>query len=242
MSAIWPPSVGSITNRDTVAGLPPKPTAFSLSRIGLPLKPTNPTPLKRSMAALDDEDTSDRKLQKLDLPDFDPEVQSGDAAQVGSIGADLAVADGDEDDDTVVKKEEEKEEKMDIDKKAEEDEEEDPLDAFMRDNVQQVVEVNKADAKRMGLRVAEDGSDDENQGQVVEKDKLAEAEALLQCVSFFSKPKSICLQLIEDKLRLNHARKIFLPLTIPRSTMNLSARLFTYRLLKYWRWMRKRLS
>lgn len=239
MSAIWPPSVGSITNRDTVAGLPPKPTAFSLSRIGLPLKPTNPTPLKRSMAALDDEDTSDRKLQKLDLPDFDPEVQSGDAAQVGSIGADLAVADGDEDDDTVVKKEEEK---MDIDKKVEEVDEEDPLDAFMRDNVQQVVEVNKADAKRMGLRVAEDGSDDENQGQVVEKDKLAEAEALLQCVSFFSKPKSICLQLIEDKLRLNHARKIFLLLTIPRSTMNLSARLSTYRLLKYWRWMRKRLS
>lgn len=114
------------------------------------------------MTALDDEDTSDRKLQKLDLPDFDPEVQSGDAAQVGSIGADLAVADGDEDDDTVVKQEEEK---MDIDEKVEEDEEEDPLDAFMRDNVQQVVEVNKADAKRMGLRVAEDGSDDEDQGK-----------------------------------------------------------------------------
>lgn len=183
----WPLSVECITHRGTVAGLPPKPTAFTLSRIGLPLKPTNPTPLKRSMTTLDDEDTSDRKLQKLDLPDFDPEVQSGDAAQVGSIGADLAVADGDEEDDTVVKKEEEK---MDVDKKEEEDEEEDPLDAFMRDNVQQVVEVNKADAKRMGLRIAEDGSDDEDRGQVVEKDKLAEAEALLQCVSYFSKEKA----------------------------------------------------
>lgn len=181
------------------------------------------------MTALDDEDTSDRKLQKLDLPDFDPEVQSGDAAQVGSIGADLAVADGDEDDDTVVKQEEEK---MDIDEKVEEHEEEDPLDAFMRDNVQQVVEVNKADAKRMGLRVAEDGSDDEDQGKIVEKDKLAEAEALLQCVLSFSKSKSVCLQLIEGKLRLNHARRIFLLLTIPRSTMNLSARLSTYRLSK----------
>ncbi|OXG32321.1 pre-mRNA-processing ATP-dependent RNA helicase PRP5 [Cryptococcus neoformans Ze90-1] len=187
-SAAATPEPKSPAPPPVTSGLPPKPTAFTLSRIGLPLKPTNPTPLKRSMTALDDEDTSDRKLQKLDLPDFDPEVQSGDAAQVGSIGADLAVADGDEDDDTVVKQEEEK---MDIDEKVEEDEEEDPLDAFMRDNVQQVVEVNKADAKRMGLRVAEDGSDDEDQGKIVEKDKLAEAEALLQQAAAKSRKKDL---------------------------------------------------
>ncbi|WVQ78009.1 pre-mRNA-processing ATP-dependent RNA helicase PRP5 [Cryptococcus sp. DSM 104549] len=158
---------------------PLKPTAFSLSNIGLPAKPT---PLKRSMTALDDEDDSDRKLQKLDLPDFDPKVQSGAAAELDGVGDDLAVAEGDE----------EQDEKMDVDKKEdEEEEEEDPLDAFMRENVKQVVEVNTSDAKRMGLRQSGDDSDEEEEVQVSAEDKLAEAEALLQQAAAKSRKKDL---------------------------------------------------
>ncbi|KAK8869889.1 pre-mRNA-processing ATP-dependent RNA helicase PRP5 [Kwoniella newhampshirensis] len=182
----------------TTGGLPSKPsapTAFSLSRIGLPLK-AGPTPLKRSIA-FDEEETSDRKLQKLDLPDVNPEVQSGDAAQVEAVGDDLAVAELEEHETEDVKPDingimNGDSEKMDVDKKVEEEEEEeDPLDAFMRENVQQVVEVNTADAKRLGLRTAGDDSDGEEEVKVVAEDKLAEAEALLQQAAAKSRKKDL---------------------------------------------------
>ncbi|WVW83208.1 pre-mRNA-processing ATP-dependent RNA helicase PRP5 [Kwoniella bestiolae CBS 10118] len=183
-------------------GLPNKPTAFSLSRIGLPLKAgTAPTPLKRSLAAsLDDDDESsgDRKLQKLgDLPEINPDVQSGGAAEVEEIGDDLAVEDikptingnGNEmdvDEKPQVKEEEESKIKVD-----EEEEEEDPLDAFMRTNVEQVVQVNQADARRMGLRQSGDDSDNEEEEKVKVEDKLAEAEALLQQAAAKSRKKDL---------------------------------------------------
>ncbi|WVQ71573.1 pre-mRNA-processing ATP-dependent RNA helicase PRP5 [Cryptococcus sp. DSM 104548] len=167
------------------SGLPSKPVGFSMSRIGLPLKSS--TPLKRSLTTLDDEDESDRKLQKLDLPDFDRQVQSGEAAKMGAIGDDMAVADGDDNEDDQIVKEET--DKMEVDQ---EEEEEDPLDAFMKQNTKDVSSVNEKDAKRMGLRVAEDGSDDEEEGtKVVEKDKLAEAEALLAQAAAKSRKKDL---------------------------------------------------
>ncbi|WVN85262.1 pre-mRNA-processing ATP-dependent RNA helicase PRP5 [Cryptococcus depauperatus CBS 7841] len=174
------------------AGLPPKPTALTLSRIGLPIKSTGSIPLKREVAALNDEDVTNRKLQKLDLPDFDPQVQSGEAAQVGAIGNDMAVAEGDDNEDDIVQIESNNTDdtKMDVDKKPEE-EEEDPLDAFMRENAEQVSEVNLADAKRMGLRVADEDSDEEHLVKSVEKDKLAEAEALLQQAAAKSRKKDL---------------------------------------------------
>ncbi|WRT67042.1 pre-mRNA-processing ATP-dependent RNA helicase PRP5 [Kwoniella shivajii] len=189
------------------SGLPNKPTAFSLSRIGLPLK-AGPTPLKRSLAAtLDDEETSDRKLPNLgDLPEFNPEVQSGEAAQIDAIGDDMAIAEGDENEHDDIKPDVTGNEngdghenvvesdQMEIDKKPEEvkeeEEEEDPLDAFMRNNVDQVVQVDTADVKRMGLRQTGDESDDEEEKVKVE-DKLAEAEALLQQAAAKSRKKDL---------------------------------------------------
>ncbi|WWD15835.1 pre-mRNA-processing ATP-dependent RNA helicase PRP5 [Kwoniella shandongensis] len=185
----------------TTGGLPPKPsapTAFSLSRIGLPLK-AGPTPLKRSIA-FDEEETSDRKLQKLDLPEVNPEVQSGDAAQVEAVGDDLAVAELEEHEAEDVKPDiNGTSDKMEVDKKEDvkvvakekEEEEEDPLDAFMRENVQQVVDVNAADAKRLGLRTAGDESDNEEEVKVATEDKLAEAEALLQQAAAKSRKKDL---------------------------------------------------
>nr|XP_018263937.1 pre-mRNA-processing ATP-dependent RNA helicase PRP5 [Kwoniella dejecticola CBS 10117]OBR86095.1 pre-mRNA-processing ATP-dependent RNA helicase PRP5 [Kwoniella dejecticola CBS 10117] len=179
-----PPTVPapSIGNLPKPTGLPGKPTAFSLSRIGLPLKAgSKPTPLKRSLAAtLDDEESSDRKLQKLgDLPEINPEVQSGEAADIGAIGDDMAVEDvkpetnGNGDADDV------------------EEEEEDPLDAFMKANVQEVSKVDSADAKRMGLRASGDDSDNEEEEKVKVEDKLAEAEALLQQAASKSRKKDL---------------------------------------------------
>ncbi|OCF35417.1 pre-mRNA-processing ATP-dependent RNA helicase PRP5 [Kwoniella heveanensis BCC8398] len=183
------------------AGLPNKPTAFSLSRIGLPLK-TGPTPLKRSITALDDEETEDRKLTKLtDLPEVNPEVQSGDAAQIGAIGDDMAVAEGDENEEDDIKPNVNgngDSDHMEVDKKpdaaAEEDEEEeDPLDAFMRQNGQEVASVDQADAKRTGLRASGDESDgeDEEQNKAAEEDKLAQAEALLQQAAAKTRKKDL---------------------------------------------------
>ncbi|WWC90123.1 pre-mRNA-processing ATP-dependent RNA helicase PRP5 [Kwoniella dendrophila CBS 6074] len=197
-------------------GLNGKPTAFSLSRIGLPLK-SGPTPLKRSLAAsLDDEESSDRKLQKLgDLPEINPEVQSGDAAQIDAIGDDMAVAEGDENEHDDIKPDingnghsngnvNGDSEKMDVDEKPDsveqetkqeamdEDEEEDPLDAFMRTNVDEVVKVDTADAKRIGLRQSGDDSDNEEDKEKGKtEDKLAEAEALLQQAASKSRKKDL---------------------------------------------------
>ncbi|OCF55316.1 pre-mRNA-processing ATP-dependent RNA helicase PRP5 [Kwoniella mangroviensis CBS 10435] len=206
-SAVPPTKPSSPALAKPLTGLPDKPTAFSLSRIGLPLK-AGPAPsiLKRSLAAsLDDDDdnSGDRKLQKLgDLPEINPDVQSGDAAQVDSIGDDLAVenikaepnGDGVEEDamdvdekPTLKENGNEKEEKIQVD----EEEEEDPLDAFMRTNVEQVVQVNQADAKRMGLRQSGDDSENEEEDKVKVEDKLAEAEALLQQAAAKSRKKDL---------------------------------------------------
>jgi hypothetical protein len=53
-----------------------------------------PTPLKRSLGLDDDDDEGDRKLLKLDLPSFDPEVQSGTAANVEAVTEDMAAVEG----------------------------------------------------------------------------------------------------------------------------------------------------
>ncbi|WVF72281.1 pre-mRNA-processing ATP-dependent RNA helicase PRP5 [Kwoniella sp. CBS 6097] len=182
------------------SGLPNKPTAFSLSRIGLPIK-AGPTPLKRSIAALDDEETEDRKLTKLtDLPEVNPEVQSGEAAQMGAIGDDMAVAEVEEDDiKPDVNGNGDADDHMDVDKKpsaveeAEEEEEEDPLDAFMRQNGQEVANVNQEDAKRMGLRASGDDSEGEaeEEEKAAEEDKLAQAEALLQQAAAKTRKKDL---------------------------------------------------
>ncbi|WVR05097.1 pre-mRNA-processing ATP-dependent RNA helicase PRP5 [Kwoniella sp. DSM 27419] len=186
------PAVSSPLPAKPAAGLPPKPTAFSLSRIGLPLK-TGPTPLKRAITALDDEETEDRTLKKLEgLPEVNPEVQSGEAAQLDAIGDDMAIADVEEKD---VKPElDGGVEPMEVDKKPEaeeEEEEEDPLDAFMRENVEAVVKVNQADAKKTGLRTGGDDSDGDDQPEVNTEDKLAEAEALLQQAAAKTRKKDL---------------------------------------------------
>ncbi|WWC69547.1 pre-mRNA-processing ATP-dependent RNA helicase PRP5 [Kwoniella pini CBS 10737] len=202
-----PPSVPSPAQGGLpkLSGLPLKPTAFSLSRIGLPLKAGNkPTPLKRSLAAtLDDEESSDRKLQKLgDLPEINPEVQSGEAADIGAIGDDMAVEDVKPE---VNGNEDGEENQMDIDEKPkpddlkaedaikvdEEEEEEDPLDAFMKANVDEVVKVDSADAKRLGLRHSGDDDENEEEEKVKVEDKLAEAEALLQQAAAKSRKKDL---------------------------------------------------
>jgi ATP-dependent RNA helicase DDX46/PRP5 len=129
----------------------------------------------------DDDDEGDRKLQKLDLPDINPEVQSGPSAEEGAIGGDLA-AEVVEDNDVKPEVSEAKEEKMDVDPKAEEEDEEDELDAFMRQNNQEVRKVNVKDAVRGGLINYEGESDDEVEIKDAAGDELAKAEALLQSV------------------------------------------------------------
>lgn len=175
----------------------------AVSRFGLPVKGGSALP-KRSFAALDDDDDeSDRKLQKLDLPEIkdvkmETEPQTGDAVASGVIGADLAV---EEDVKPPVEKED-TENRMDVDPKPApkaplQEDEEDELDAFMRQNNHEVREVNTKDAKRMGLMNLEDESEDES--EVVDKagDELAKAEALLQCVALlmpFRKKANLCRQ------------------------------------------------
>jgi ATP-dependent RNA helicase DDX46/PRP5 len=174
-----------------IASLPAKPATASitlpaLSRIGLPLKPGTAsssasgsgTHLKRTITALDDEEQEDRKLQKLDLPDVNPDVQSGDAANVDKIGDDLAVADVEEDEEDV--KPEIIEEKMEVDKVEVEDDEVDPLDAFMMDNDKHVVAVNTEDARKAGLFGGGDDSDDEPDVENKQEVDLTTKEALLQ--------------------------------------------------------------
>ena len=166
-----------------VGALPSKPPSGlsfgSVKTIGLPTRNTN---TKRAFGALDDDDDEgDRKLQKLDLPDINPEVQSGPSAEEGAIGGDLA-AEVVEDNDVKPEVSEAKEEKMDVDPKAEEEDEEDELDAFMRQNNQEVRKVNVKDAVRGGLINYEGESDDEVEIKDAAGDELAKAEALLQSV------------------------------------------------------------
>jgi len=160
------------------AGLPARPKAFAfnaaMSRIGLPMKPT---PLKRSVV-LEDEDAPDRKLQKLDLPEVNPEVQSGEAAKVDAVSEELDVVDGNdegnEDDAVPTTNGHVKVEKMEV-----EEEEEDPLEAFMRDNVQEVKQVNRADASRLGLAAADQEDEQEQEVKNKLEEELAGKEALL---------------------------------------------------------------
>ena len=84
--------------------------------------------------ALDDEAEPERKLQKLDnLPEVNPEVQSGADAKVAAVDADLAVVDGDEDMDENTMPEvltaAKAESKMDVDAKPEEEEEDELEDS-----------------------------------------------------------------------------------------------------------------
>ena len=127
---------------------------------------------KRAFAALDDEEESDRKLQKLDLPPVLPEIQTGDAED--QIGDDLAVEED--------IKPEIKDEKMDVDEPKVEEEEEDELEAFMKQNNQEVKRVNTTDAKKLGLLNLEDDSDDEAEVKDKAGDELAKAEAILAYV------------------------------------------------------------
>jgi len=172
-------SLNTLDRAETDAAVPtakPQNLTFgAMSTIGLPAKPT----VKRAIAALNDDDDEDsgRKFQKLDLPEINPEPQSGAAVEAGALGDDLAAEDVAEEE----TKPEVKEEKMELDEKPEEDEE-DELDAFMRQNNQEVREVNVVDAKRQGLLNLEDNSDDEEEIKDKAGDELAKAEALLQWV------------------------------------------------------------
>ena len=189
--------LNSISHVDVcVAALPAKPTGFSLgglSRIGLPVKPGSVTaPPKRTIAALDDETAPDRKLQKLDLPEVNPEVQSGEA--VGEIGDDLAVVDGDEAMETQeVKPKIEvngKFDAMDVDQKPTGGDDDDELEAFMRENNAEVKRVNTTDANRHGLLEMEN-SDDEAEFKNKAEEELAKAEALLQQAASKSRKKDL---------------------------------------------------
>ncbi len=227
-------SVIELNTVDGVAALPAKPSAFSLgglSRIGLPVKNgTVPTPLKRAITALDDEEASDRKLQKLELPEVNPEVQSGEAAQVDAIGDDLAVADGDEamEEDinpeitpevngqvngnghaevTIdVKPVEEKKEDVEM------EDDEDPLDAYMNDIGAAVKKVNQTDAKRMGLLEQDHGDEDGPDLKNKAEEELTKAEALLQYVFLFDTEAGSLTKIVEW-LPASRGRRIF-PLQI----------------------------
>ncbi|BEI91301.1 uncharacterized protein CcaverHIS019_0401210 [Cutaneotrichosporon cavernicola] len=172
---------------------PVKPVAKSgLSFSATSLSSLKPTPLKRSFAALDDEEVEDRKLEKLDLPDFNAEVQSGTEAGLASVDEDMAVAQGDDNENDAVVGPEANGNgdggMMDVD----EGEEEDPLDAFMRDNDQQVKTVNVSDAKRSG-NVGMDESDGEDEETVRNRaeEELSKAEAMLQQAASKSRKKDL---------------------------------------------------
>lgn len=113
---------------------------------------------KRSFADMDDEDAPERKLVKIEMdemPPLNPEIQSGDAVEEGTIGDDLAAEDVKQDGEDVATGDAngpaaaaaaghgsngdqgvKEEDKMDVDTavpaKEEEEDEEDELDAYMR--------------------------------------------------------------------------------------------------------------
>lgn len=159
-------------------------SAQSLGRIGLVNKPT---PLKRSLM-MDDEEVEDRKLQKLEMPKVVDEVQSGSAAGVDAVPEDMAAVDGDENEDDVVKVEAgaDGDSKMDVD-----EEEEDPLDAFMRQNAQEVKTVNVSDAKKQGYAEQLDNDDDDVEVRNKAEEELAKAEALLQLAASKTRKKDL---------------------------------------------------
>jgi ATP-dependent RNA helicase DDX46/PRP5 len=166
-----------------VASLPPKPTLTmgALGRIGLPLKPGS-MPLKRSIGMDGDEVEPERKLKKLDdLPEVNPEVQSGDAANVNEIGDDMAAEVVEEED---VKPKVEETNGMDVD-------EEDELDKFMRENTMEVKQVDRDDAKRQGLMAVDNESDDEPEMRNKQEDDLARQEEMLQQAASKSRKKDL---------------------------------------------------
>ena len=183
-------------------GLPAKPTgsAFSFSapalgRIGLPLKPT----VKRFTAALDDEDGPERKLQKLDLPEVNPELQTGDAVGEEAIGGDLAAEEVEDHEKPQVKMDvdgdNESDVKPDVKMEVEEEDEEDPLDAFMRQNSTEVKNTNIADAKRLGLNPANvlgpESDDDEPVVKSKADEEMEKAEALLALAASKTRKKDL---------------------------------------------------
>lgn len=151
-------------------------------------------PIKSMVSALDDDVVEDRKLEKLDLPDIDPEVQSGEAANVEQVTEDMAAEEADEDEKDVVMADANgtngtngtNGNGMDVD----EEDEEDPLDAFMRENTKQVKSVNVSDAKRLDL-MPHDDSDDETEVKNKAEEELAKAEALLQLAASKTRKKDL---------------------------------------------------
>lgn len=187
--------------------------------MGLPMNAGSGSKLKRTVAALDHDDDGEpeRKFEKLDLPEVDPTVQTGETGGEGDvIGADLAAEDvevdekpdvtananghdedikmdgpdGKPDVPEMAPKSEAapaKQEKMEV---AEEEEEEDPLDAYMKEIGQDVSEKNRNDAKRLGMMAA-DEEEEEKEVKNVAEQKLQEAEALLATAASRSRKKDL---------------------------------------------------
>jgi ATP-dependent RNA helicase DDX46/PRP5 len=184
---------------DLAITLPPKPAAFNLggfAGVGLPMNAGSK--LKRSVVALEHDEDEDgpRKLEKLDLPDVDPTILDETTADgTAAIGADLAAEDVDAAEEKPDISEETKGDvKMEVDepakKEEEEEEEEDPLDAYMKEIGQDVTEVNRTDAKRLG-HTAQDEEEEEKEVQNIAEQKLQEAEALLATAASRSRKKDL---------------------------------------------------
>lgn len=138
------------------ASLPGKPTfsaftANTMSRIGLPMKPSAAVLAKAGLTntgpgngiKLDDADLSERKLQKLVLPPIAPLLVPGtvgEGAADAPVVGDLDAVSDDEDEKPVLQSD-----KMEVD-----EEEDDPLDAFMKENVKQVKTIDTQDKARHG--------------------------------------------------------------------------------------------
>lgn len=153
---------------------------------------TSSSHLKRTLTEMDDEAAPERKLTKLgDLPEINPEVQSGEAVdEDGLVGDDLAAEDAGEG-----MKLDLKENGMDIDAELErrgepkldqamdvdQEDEEDELEAYMKSLNQVKSNVDQADAKRLGLASIQNESDDEDEPVVENKDEnsLEKQEAML---------------------------------------------------------------
>ncbi|GHJ85929.1 hypothetical protein NliqN6_2331 [Naganishia liquefaciens] len=178
------------------APLPGKPafsafTANTMSRIGLPMKPSAAVLAKAGLAPtgsgngikLDDAEHSERKLQKLVLPPIAPLLVPGTigegAVEAPEVG-DLDAVSDDEDEKPM-----QAADKMDAD-----DEEDDPLDAFMKENVKQVKTIDSQDQARHGGsnkkssgarenladlddELLSDGDDEEGNGPMTAEDILA---------------------------------------------------------------------
>lgn len=138
------------------ASLPGKPafsafTANTMSRIGLPMKPSAAVLAKAGLAPagpgngikLDDAEHNERKLQKLVLPPIAPLLVPGAVSEgtveTSGVGDLDAVSDDDDE------KPGQATDKMDVD-----EEEDDPLDAFMKENVKQVKTIDSQDQARHG--------------------------------------------------------------------------------------------